>query len=172
MLILASNLPLNIDLQQILLHMLNFAILAVGLTVLLYDPIKNFMNSRGESIGKQLSDIESEKESLAALRAEYEDMMKNNDKTMAERTLESDKAAKDKADKIIRDAEEKAKGIIAAAEAQAEELHRQYLEAAQKDVGELVVKATEKLLNKYSDGAVDSVLYDDFLNLSESDKDF
>ena len=38
--------PLNIDWQQILLHLLNFLILATGLTLLLYKPVKRFMKKR------------------------------------------------------------------------------------------------------------------------------
>ena len=38
--------PLNIDWQQILLHLFNFAILAVGLYLLLYKPVKKFMDNR------------------------------------------------------------------------------------------------------------------------------
>ena len=40
------NIPLNIDWQQILLHLLNFAILAGGLYFLLYKPVKDFMDKR------------------------------------------------------------------------------------------------------------------------------
>ena len=38
--------PLNIDIVQILLHMLNFVILAGGLTLLLFKPVKKFMADR------------------------------------------------------------------------------------------------------------------------------
>ena len=40
------NIPLNIDWQQILLHLLNFVILAGGLYLLLYKPVKTFMEKR------------------------------------------------------------------------------------------------------------------------------
>ena len=40
------NIPLNIDWQQILLHLLNFVILAGGLYLLLYKPVKAFMDKR------------------------------------------------------------------------------------------------------------------------------
>ena len=40
------NIPLNIDWQQILLHLFNFAILAGGLYILLYKPVKDFMAKR------------------------------------------------------------------------------------------------------------------------------
>ena len=37
------NVPLNINLQQILLHLFNFAILGFGLYFLLYKPVKDLM---------------------------------------------------------------------------------------------------------------------------------
>ena len=40
------NIPLNIDWQQILLHLLNFVILAGGLYLLLYKPVKTFVEKR------------------------------------------------------------------------------------------------------------------------------
>ena len=40
------NIPLNIDWQQILLHLMNFVILAGGLYFLLYKPVKAFMDKR------------------------------------------------------------------------------------------------------------------------------
>ena len=42
------NVPLNIDWQQILLHLLNFVILFAILYFLLYDPVKKFMDKRCE----------------------------------------------------------------------------------------------------------------------------
>lgn len=38
------NIPLNIDWQQILLHLFNFSILVGGLYLLLFKPVKNFMD--------------------------------------------------------------------------------------------------------------------------------
>ena len=43
-----SGLPLNIEIQQIFLHMLNFVILAGGLYFLLYKPVCAFINKRTE----------------------------------------------------------------------------------------------------------------------------
>ena len=40
------SLPLNIDFQQILLHMLNIVLLFGGLYLLLYKPVKKFMDER------------------------------------------------------------------------------------------------------------------------------
>lgn len=42
--------PLNIDWQQILLHLLNFLILGVGLYLLLYKPVRKFMKRERTAI--------------------------------------------------------------------------------------------------------------------------
>ena len=49
------NIPLNIDWQQILLHLFNFSILVGGLYLLLFKPVKNFMDKRA----KHYADMES-----------------------------------------------------------------------------------------------------------------
>ena len=60
--------PLNIDWQQILLHLLNFAILAGGLYFLLYKPVKDFMAKR-EQYYKDLGEAaEKDRADAAALR--------------------------------------------------------------------------------------------------------
>ena len=48
------NIPLNIDWQQILLHLLNFVILAGGLYLLLYQPVKAFMENASPFIGNRM----------------------------------------------------------------------------------------------------------------------
>ena len=40
------NIPLNIDIQQILLHLINFAILFIILYLVLYRPVKKFLAKR------------------------------------------------------------------------------------------------------------------------------
>ena len=63
------SLPLNIDLQQILLHMLNFVILVGGLYFILYSPVKKFMDQRAAryaEMDKAAADKLSEAEKLAA----------------------------------------------------------------------------------------------------------
>ena len=47
--------PLNINLQQILLHALNFVILFGAMYFLLYKPVKSFMDSRKAHYEKMTS---------------------------------------------------------------------------------------------------------------------
>ena len=67
------NIPLNIDWQQILLHVLNFVILFGGLYFLLYKPVKNFMAKReahyAEMAQKAQSELDSAKRSRRIIRS-------------------------------------------------------------------------------------------------------
>lgn len=57
------NIPLNIDWQQILLHVLNFVILFGGLYFLLYKPVKNFMAKREAHYAEMAQKAQSELDS-------------------------------------------------------------------------------------------------------------
>ena len=68
--------PLNIDFQQIFLHLLNFTLLFAILYYLLYSPVKNFMAKREayyadmeKEANAQLASAQQEKEEYSALRA-------------------------------------------------------------------------------------------------------
>lgn len=63
------SIPLNIDYQQILLHLFNFSILAGGLYLLLYRPVKQFMERREayyEDIHRQAQEDRDQAEQLKA----------------------------------------------------------------------------------------------------------
>ena len=70
-----SNIPLNIDWQQILLHFFNFSILVGGLYLLLFKPVKNFMDKREKHYADMESaavDREKDTEALKAAMAQRE----------------------------------------------------------------------------------------------------
>ena len=63
------NIPLNIDWQQILLHLFNFSILAGGLYLLLFKPVKNFMDKRAKHYADMESAAVEREKNTAALEA-------------------------------------------------------------------------------------------------------
>ena len=85
--------PLNIDFLQILLHMLNFVILAGGLTFLLFKPVNRFLDQRREQFAQaEKKNIESAEEN-ERLRAEYEQKLKDADTEIAEKKKSAEKRA-------------------------------------------------------------------------------
>ena len=75
---------LGIDIQQILLHLLNFVILFTGLYVLLYGPVKKFMDSRIEEYKKQDDEAEEKLKNAEKLEAEYKEKLAGADAEIAE----------------------------------------------------------------------------------------
>ena len=74
------NLPLNIDIQQIFLHLFNFCILVAGLYILLYKPVKNFMNKRVEYYESLDREAKEKLTEADKLMADYQAQLKEVDK--------------------------------------------------------------------------------------------
>ena len=158
--------PLNIDFLQILLHMLNFVILAGGLTFLLFKPVNRFLEQRREQFvqteKKNLEDAEKNEQ----LRVQYEQKLRDADTEIAEKKKSAEKECADVSAQYIKEAREKAARIILTAENEAEERKGHILQSAQAEIGELVVSATQKLLSDTANPERDSALYDEFIRLA------
>lgn len=142
------GMPLNIDWQQILLHMFNFVLLTGGLYILLFKPVKSFMEKRQAGYEKQKADAAEAVKAAeernaevnrreAALEAELEDM-RNAARQKAETERKAaEAAARGEAEKIIADARTQA------------ELQRQRIiaEANREAVG-IAREAIDKLFNE------------------------
>lgn len=158
--------PLNIDYIQILLHLLNFVILAGGLTIILFNPVKKFLDQRKAhyaDIEKKNAEIANENEKL---RLEYEQKLNDADAEISERKTAMQKEISESSAQIIQDAKDKANAIVARAEQEAEERKAHILESAQTEIGELVVGATQKLLSNTVTPERNGALYDEFIRLA------
>ena len=140
------NIPLNINFQQILLHLLNFVILASGLYFLLYGPVKKFMDGRQKHYADLKAQTEDELAKAKALEQEYSERLSAADTEIAERKAEAGRAAQQISDKIIADAEKKKEEIIADGRAAAERERRRAVDDAREEIVGLAVAATEKMM--------------------------
>ena len=158
--------PLNIDFLQILLHMLNFVILAGGLFFLLYKPVTQFLQQRKD----YFADLEKRnKESLEEckkMQMEYEKKLQEAEMEIAERKKAAEKEWAETSARYIEGAKAKAAAIIQAAEKEAEERKDHILESAQTEIGELVLEAAQKLLSDTVTAQRDSKLYDEFIRVA------
>lgn len=160
------NIPLNIDWQQILLHLLNFAILAGGLYLLLYKPVKAFMAKREDWYQAQADEAEKTRQEAEALKASAQaraDAAAEEAKAIRTQARED---AQEDVRRVKADAQAQAEKILTDARALAESDRRKVLEETQHQVKELVSEAAEKLVLS-SDGAV----LDQFLELAGKGED-
>ena len=136
--------PLNINLQQILLHALNFVILFGAMYFLLYKPVKSFMDSRKAHYEKMDEDAKAVLAEAEKTKAGYEAQLKSADEEIARRQREANEALQHAVDERRAQAEQQAKG----------------------EISELMSAAAEKLVLSSTSDA-----YDKFLDTAEERKD-
>ncbi len=157
------SLPLNIDWQQILLHLFNFTILAVGLYILLYKPVKQFMNERIEYYEKIDKETKNNLQQSEAAKREYYEKMKSADAEIALKKQAAEKTTYDTTEKMFLSAKQEAEEIVLNARKKAVNEREKLLESAQSEIAEMVTEATEKLV--LQSGTFES--YEQFLNAIE-----
>jgi F-type H+-transporting ATPase subunit b len=152
------NIPLNIDWQQILLHLLNFSILTLGLYLLLYNPIKNFMKERAGYYKKLDNDAQEKLKQAEDLRISYEEHMGDIEAAVEERKARAVQETKEEADKLLQNAKEQAAKLLSDAREAAQQERAKILEDAQQEMVQMVISATEKLLAQSASETLDQFL--------------
>ena len=155
--------PLNIDFTQVLLHMLNFVILAGALGFLLFKPITKFMADRQKHFEDLAKENEEAAKANADMKTEYEQKLEEAKAEIADMHRNAEKEAAETAKEYIDSAHQKANAIIAAAETEAEKRKESILDSAQAEISELVLSATQKLLSDTVTPERNSALYDEFI---------
>ena len=160
-----TGVPLNIDWQQIFLHLLNFVVLFAILYFLLYKPVKNFMEKRRQAYQDMDDEANAAKEEAETIRAECEEKLAGLDAEIAEKRAETIHAAELRAKSIKESAEKEAAEILKKAEKQAGAERDRIIAEAGDQITEMAREAAEKAMFDNTSDAFDS-----FLNTAEGDK--
>ena len=158
---------LGIDIVQVLLHMLNFVILAGGLALLLFKPVTKFLAERKARFEALAEQSAAAKEESDRLQAAYATRLADAEAEIDAARRNAEREGADVAKGYIDAAKEKAAAIVSAAEAEAETRRAQILDSAQTEIGELVLEAAQKLLADTADAERTGALYDAFLRQAE-----
>lgn len=155
--------PLNIDFQQIFLHLFNFVVLFAILYFLLYKPVKNFMDQRvayykdlDEQAKKNLADAEQDK-------AEVEQRLAGVDQELMERRLKIRAEIDAAVEARLQRAEDEADRIIADARENITHERSNMIKKANKEITSMVITAAEKLVRQ----ATTSEAFDEFLETAK-----
>ena len=108
---LLSGIPLNIDWRQILLHLLNLAILFLILYFLLYNPVKKFMDKRKKYYEDQDADAKAKLEAADRNKATYEELLGKADEEILIKKRTAIADARAESERIIKAAEEESATI-------------------------------------------------------------
>ena len=161
--------PLNINLQQILLHALNFVILAVGLYLLLYGPVVKFMEKRRVYFADMEKDAQEKQKKLDELEAEYNSKLENVNEEIHKLHAEAMEKLDEEKKLSLKNAKVEADEIIAAAKRQAEAEKEKALRSTRREIAGMVADAAEKLMINRNTPENDSALYDRFIDSAEEE---
>lgn len=141
------NIPLNIDWQQILLHLFNFTILAGGLYFLLYKPVKDFMDKRSAYYREMEDTAAGHLEEAKRLENEYQDRLKQADKEIEEKKAEAALETEELINASLEEARKQKEKIIADAQGIALNEKKKMLLETREEIVKLALAATKKMLN-------------------------
>lgn len=160
------NLPLNIDFQQVFLHLLNFFILTLGLYILLYKPIVKFLKEREAKY--QAMDQEAKSK-----LAEADHLLKERQEQIANLTGE----LTDLKNKTLHEAQVEANYYIESAEAESKKIKERAYQAAKADQKRILENANHEVKNIVSQAveraslADESAVYEEFFRSAEPGED-
>ena len=160
------GIPLNIDWQQILLHVFNFVILVGGLYFLLYNPIRKFIAKREEHYRKLDEEANAKLASAQKYDAEAKARFESAGNEIREKRMEAETKLNSYIAAQMKEADAKAEKLVADAKKAAQEQKQEILDSAKKDILLLTREAAIKIISPDTDEA-----YRRFLDAAERDED-
>lgn len=152
--------PLNIDLQQILLHWMNLVILVGGLYFILFKPVKAFMEKREAYFRERDEQAEAKLAEAQRIQAEYQAKLDAADEEIRQARIKAQQASQQAVEEQLARARAQAQQLMVHARTEAEHDREQILRSSQRDLRKLAVEAARKM-------AMEQDPFDQFLDLAE-----
>lgn len=138
--------PLNINFQQIFLHLFNFVILGGGLYLLLYKPVVDFMNKREQYFSNLEKETQQALEQAKEKEAQYNEKLNQFNDEMAIKKVEAIKECEKLVDARIQSAKEEASHILEDAHIKAKMNHDKMVEQAKEEITDLALDTAKKMM--------------------------
>ena len=150
--------PLNIDFQQIFLHLLNFTILFAAMYFLLYKPVKAFMDKRAAYYADLDRQAQDKLEEAERIHQDYQRRLEAADSEIQEKALQAQKLAMEAAEQQLKKAQAEASHVLAKASAEAKAEKERIIRDARSAVEDMITAAAEKLILANTSAAYDQFL--------------
>lgn len=154
---------LRVDIN-LLFTIINLLILFVLMYIFLLKPVRKIIEQRQETIDQQFKDAEDAKMSAHELESKYHKSMEEIKEEKRRVLQEASRKADMDYHRIIDDANGKAKQIKEEAQLEGENQKKQILLKAEKEIADMVVDATVKVVSSNRNLDVDAALYNKFLD--------
>lgn len=145
---LMSGLPLGLDGVKVALHLLNLAILMVGLTLLFYKPILKFIKKRQDGIKNQLDENEENKKKAENMLSDYQKRLDNADAEIDQKKVEAIRAIEREKEAVLDAAQLKADELFKRAEEEVAFERSQAISNLQNEVAEVAINIAGNILER------------------------
>ena len=132
----------------LLAQAINFGILLIALTYLLYKPVNKMLTARQQKVAQGVLDAERAAEKLAGADAEAYAMVSTAETEAEGIVAGARETAGNEKTRILKEAEARAAAVAADADARAKETAAKVLRDSEKEVARLAILAAEKVLRK------------------------
>ena len=154
---------INVSFWNIAFTVINLLILFVAFRIFFFKPIKEVIAKR-QAEANELFDKATEEENKAGeLVKEYEQKLQSAEEEKKQIIAAARKTADGEYQNIVADAKADAKQIHADAVAAAEHEKDEIISHAKKEIADMVVEATTKVVGTKTGADIDSELFDKFL---------
>ncbi len=157
------------DLDPQLIH--DAVILAINIFILfllgsylLFNPVRNLMKKRQDMIEANIADAEKQKEDAAALKAQYDERMKDADKAADLVLADARKKALAREEQIVEEARIEAARIIERANTEAELEKKRAADDMKKEMIAVATMMAGKVVSKNIDTQIQESLVEETLN--------
>jgi F-type H+-transporting ATPase subunit b len=164
--LLAQTFLFNLDAQLLF----DAALLAIAvfflymlLSYLLFNPARKLMKDRQDRIAGEIADAKSDKESAAALKAEYEAKLKEVDKEAEAILAEARQKAMKNQAKLIEEAKQEASRIVKRAEEEAQLEKKHAMDDMKQEMVAIASLMAQKVVSASINTEIQSTLVDETL---------
>ncbi len=148
--------PLNIDIQQILLHLFNFFILLAGLYLLIYKPVKQFMEKREEHYRSVDAKANEQLAKAEALKAANEETMQRAEEEIRQMRTQAMAKVEEQTSRRIRESQLEAEKILEDAHENAKLEQAKMLAAAKQEIVDLAAETASRMIRQSMEMAKES----------------
>lgn len=138
----------GIDWKLLIAQAVNFGVLFVALTYLLYKPVMKTLDERKEKVAKGVLDAEAAAEKLANADSEVSEKLKGAESEAEGIVAGARETANAEKTRIMKEAEARAAAVAADADARAKEAQAKALRESEKEIARLAVLAAEKVVRE------------------------
>lgn len=139
---------LGIELQQILFHLANMAIVFLIVWKFMYKPINSFMQKRSDEIKRQIEEAATKESEAKQLKAKYDEMVFNAQSITADLIERSKTAADDQARLIVASAQETASEYMIRSKRDIQLLKSRAKDEMRSEITDMAVQIARKILKR------------------------